>query len=127
MRISVQKRVNAERAAADPRSELKKYLSAPLDEFCGGNIVDWWQDHQFEYPIWSHMARDYLAIPGSSVPSERAFSSGRHIGTEFRNSLSTDTFEALQILKSGYKQGIISAAIEIAEVEKLVHDVTEGQ
>lgn len=49
------------------------------------------------------MARDYLAVPGSSTSSERAFSSARHINTEFRNRLGPDTFEALQVLKSAYK------------------------
>lgn len=61
------------------------------------------------------MARDYLAVPGASTASERAFSSMRHIGTDFRNALGTKTFEALQVLKSGYKNGVISAASEIAK------------
>ena len=58
------------------------------------------------------MAHDYLAIQGSSVPSERAFSSGRLTGTSLRNRLSPATFEALQILKSAYRNGHISAAQE---------------
>jgi hAT family C-terminal dimerisation region len=58
------------------------------------------------------MARDYLAIQGSSVPSERAFSSGGLTGTSLRNRLSPAIFEALQILKSAYRNGHISAAQE---------------
>lgn len=58
------------------------------------------------------MARDYLAIQGSSVPSERAFSSGGLTGTSLRNRLSPAMFEGLQILKSGYKNKYISAAQE---------------
>jgi hAT family C-terminal dimerisation region len=58
------------------------------------------------------MARDYLAIQGSSVPSERAFSSGGLTGTSLRNRLSPAIFEALQILKSAYKNKHISAAQE---------------
>lgn len=42
MRQAVQKRMNAERAAADPRAEIKKYLDAPLDETCE-NIILWWR------------------------------------------------------------------------------------
>jgi len=36
------------------------------------------------------MARDYLAIQGSSVPSERAFSSGALTGTSLRNRLTPE-------------------------------------
>jgi hypothetical protein len=58
------------------------------------------------------MARDYLAMQGSSVPSERAFSSGALTGTSLRNWLNPDVFEALQILKSAYRNGHIGAAEE---------------
>jgi hypothetical protein len=56
------------------------------------------------------MARDYLAIQGSAVPSERAFSSGSLTATARRNRLSGDIFEALQVLKSGYRNGHIRAS-----------------
>lgn len=65
-----------------------------------------------QFPTLSRMARDYLAIQGSSVPSERAFSSGGLTGTSLRNQLNPSTFEALQILKSAYKNEHISAAQE---------------
>jgi hAT family C-terminal dimerisation region len=56
------------------------------------------------------MARDYLAIQGSAVPSERAFSSGGLTATAHWNRLSGEIFEALQILKSGYRNGHIRAS-----------------
>jgi hypothetical protein len=58
------------------------------------------------------MAHDYLAIQGLSVPSERDFSSGGLTGTSCCNRLTPSTFEALQILKSAYKNHHISAAQE---------------
>lgn len=58
------------------------------------------------------MARDYLAIQGSATPSERAFSSGGITGTSNRNSLSVSSFEALQLLKSAYRNGHIAASDE---------------
>jgi len=73
------------------------------------------QEHQSDYPTLSRIARDYLAIQGSSVPSERAFSSGGLTGSLLRNRLNTDAFEALQILKCAYKNGLISASNEAAE------------
>jgi hypothetical protein len=57
-----------------------------------------------------HIACDYLAIQGSATPSERAFSSGGITASPRRSSLSTDTFEALQILKSAYHNGHATAA-----------------
>ncbi|KAG1885317.1 uncharacterized protein F5891DRAFT_1202016 [Suillus fuscotomentosus] len=46
---------------------------------------------------------------GSAVASERAFSSGGITGTARRSCLQPATFEALQLLKSAYRQGHISA------------------
>jgi hypothetical protein len=62
-----------------------------------------------QYPTLQRMARDYLAIQGSSTPSERAFSGGGLTGTTLRNRLQTEIFEALQILKSAYKNGHVTA------------------
>ena len=63
-----------------------------------------------QYPTLSRMAHDYLAIQGSAVPSEWAFSSGGLTATARRNRLSGEIFEALQILKSGYRNGHICAS-----------------
>jgi hypothetical protein len=72
------------------------------------------------------MARDYLAIQGSATPAERAFSSGSLTGTKLRNRLSMDLFEALQLLKSAYRNGHISAG-QLAEkrVDSLIAELTE--
>ena len=82
-----------------------------------------------QYPTLARIARDYLAVQGSSVPSERAFSSGGLTGTRLRGRLSPEIFEALQILKSGYRNGHIGAAEqaeqhykEIMEVVNLLED-----
>jgi hypothetical protein len=56
------------------------------------------------------MAQDYLAIQGSATPSERAFSSGGLTGTKYCNRLNGMVFESLQLLKSAYRNGHISAA-----------------
>jgi hypothetical protein len=54
------------------------------------------------YSTLSRMARDYLAIQGSSTPSEWAFSSGGMTDHSWRNQLTPQVFEALQLLKSAY-------------------------
>ena len=61
----------------------------------------------------SHITWDYLAIQGSSIASECAFSSSWLTGTYLRNHLKTNTFEALQIVKSANCNGIINASDEV--------------
>jgi len=56
----------------------------------------------------------YLAIQGSSIASEHAFSSGWLTGTYLCNQLKTDTFEALQIVKSAFCNGILNASDKAA-------------
>jgi hypothetical protein len=68
------------------------------------------------------MARDYLAVQGSSVPSERAFSGGGLTGTRLRGRLSPQVFGALQILKSAYRNGHIGAA---EQAEAAIREVLE--
>lgn len=55
------------------------------------------------------MAKDYLAIPASSTDSERVFSRAGLIGTDRRNRISATNFEALQILRSAYTSGFVTA------------------
>ena len=65
-----------------------------------------------QYPTLSRMAQDYLAIQGSATPSKRAFSGGGLTGTKYRSCLNGEIFENLQLLKSAYRNGHISAASE---------------
>jgi len=68
------------------------------------------------------MARDYMAIQGSATPSERAFSSGGLTGVALRNRLNVKTFEALQLLKSAYRNGHIDASSEAQQHFEAVWD-----
>jgi hypothetical protein len=128
-------RVESERAGCNPRQELLDYLSSPLDPSVEDPIL-WWgvrpvcrcldqicadiylKHHQTQYLTLAKIAWDYLAIQGSSVPSERAFSGGGLTDTKARNQLSQETFEALQILKSCYKDGLITVEEEVAAHER---------
>ncbi|PCH36864.1 hypothetical protein WOLCODRAFT_83227 [Wolfiporia cocos MD-104 SS10] len=51
------------------------------------------------YPVWTSLARDYLAVMTSSVLSDRAFSSTGITISKQRNRLKADVVEALQFLK----------------------------
>ena len=62
------------------RSEVKRYYEAALtkEETDEGPLA-WWKYNAVRYPVLSKLAKKYLAIPATSVPSERAFSLGGHI------------------------------------------------
>jgi hypothetical protein len=76
--------------------ELEMYLAKPtVPRSNSFDILAWWKSNSTEYPTFSCMARDVLAIQASTVASESAFSTGRKIISEFRSRLSSKTVEAL--------------------------------
>ena len=74
-------------------TELERYLAAPPIKRTE-DILGWWKHHQEEYPCLARIARDYLAIPATSVPAERVFSRGTDLITDKRGSLNEDIIEA---------------------------------
>ncbi|KIY50095.1 hypothetical protein FISHEDRAFT_39970 [Fistulina hepatica ATCC 64428] len=110
-----------DRTDLDPRAELEAYLAAPLTNGIA-DIVAWWglNSGPAQYPTLAHMARNYLAIQGSAVAAECAFSSGALTDTRRRNHISPDLFSALQLLKGGYRNGYLSAQVqcEMREAEE---------
>lgn len=110
-------------ASRDPRrpwlEEFEEYYdSRPEILPPGMSMVSWWgvsavyiilmyieliyliQACAGRLPTWRSLARDRLAIPASSVSSERAFSAGGITISKRRNRLKGDIVEALQVLKS---------------------------
>ena len=47
---------------ADFGSELDRYLKADVEDVT--DAIAWWHTHRSTYPRLSHMALDYLTIPG---------------------------------------------------------------
>jgi hypothetical protein len=79
-------------------SELDMYLKDPCaPPTC--DILQWWRNHGDIYPVLSRIARDYLAIQASSIPSERAFSSCGHLITPKRSCLHHDTVRKSMFVK----------------------------
>lgn len=62
--------------------------------------LEWWKTNEKNYPRLSKMARDYLAIPSTSVPSEQCFSTGKNLITDKRNRLAGKTVRACMCLRS---------------------------
>jgi hypothetical protein len=53
------------------------------------------------------MARDFLAIPATSISVERVFSKSRHICTDLRSSLKAETISEALLSKVWIKSGLL--------------------
>ncbi|KAL9660971.1 hypothetical protein QQ045_025790 [Rhodiola kirilowii] len=77
---------NTDRDDISDRSEFDLYLH-DRNEAKEGDVLRWWRLNGPRYPILSRMARDALAIPITTVPSESTLSTGgRHL-TSYRSRL----------------------------------------
>ncbi|KAF0534278.1 zinc finger bed domain-containing protein ricesleeper 2-like [Gigaspora margarita] len=59
--------------------------------------------HETDYPNLARIARDFLAIPGTSVPVERIFSNSADLISSKRHSLNPETIKICMCLKSWLK------------------------
>ena len=64
------------------------------------SILAWWSANSGKYPILSRIARDLLAVPISTVPSESAFSMGGKVVSPQCSRLHPTTVETLVCLQS---------------------------
>jgi len=64
------------------------------------NPMRYWINFASVYPTLSIIAKKYLAIIGTSVPSERLFSRAGNNLTDSRNRLSPDNLQELLFLNS---------------------------
>lgn len=79
-----------------PKSELDIYLDEQSESSNENfDIFLWWKTNAEKYPVLSTMARDFLAIPLSTVSSESAFSCGGKILGDTQTSLKPTSLEAL--------------------------------
>lgn len=77
------------------------YLKINVDIFF--DVLQWWENHSSEYPRLFKFAQKVLAIPASSIASERVISAAGNIITEKRNSIGQKTVNNLLFLNSVYK------------------------
>lgn len=90
------------------------------------DVLLWWYEHRSMYPQLSHMAMDYLTIPGksiigsvvcsvcllllrsaTSVDVERTFSCGRLLLSHVRSHLSAQTTRAILCLGIWSSMGLV--------------------
>lgn len=82
--------------------EVTRYLamtSIGLNE----DPLEWWHSHKTGLPILTQLAKKYLSIPASSVPSERLFSDAGNLITSKRTRLAPDIVNKFLFLKRNSK------------------------
>lgn len=62
------------------------------------NVYQYWKSKQYDYPVIAWIAKDYLPIPATSVPSESVFSQGSDVVTKKRNKLTGDSISIWMIV-----------------------------
>ena len=90
----------------DLKQQLKDEVSAYMAKECisiDSNPLAWWKDNESVYPNVAMLAHCYLAVPATSVPSERVFSTAGDIVTANRSALTTDNVDKLIFLKKNLK------------------------
>lgn len=81
-------------------TDLRHYLNQPLIKLKENPIFCWSKQYKIIYPTLSKIAKKYLPVVATSVPSERLFSRAGNILTEDRNRLSPDHLQQLLFLNS---------------------------
>ena len=67
--------------------EFQRYLKEAEINFRIDDPMDWWRKHESYFLQVAKLARKYLAIPASTAPSERVFSTAKNILQKKRWSL----------------------------------------
>ena len=80
-------------------NEFDSYLLLPRAP-SKTDILQWWASRKAEYPILAKLARKYLSIPATSVPSERLFSAAGLTITERRTRLNPEYASTILFLKA---------------------------
>lgn len=82
--------------------QLEAYINEPAaDEAV--DVLAYWRSRENQWPELARMARRYMAIPASSAPSERCFSSAKYIVPFQRNRLHPQMFKKSVLLQSWIK------------------------
>jgi hypothetical protein len=109
-----------------PRMDMSNEIDRYIEASCASAVPDfdvlaWWKAHEADYPTLAMMARDLLAIPASSVPSERAFSSSGGLISKKRTRLANNTIRAMMCIKEWTRKDFVAprggAMVEDAATE----------
>ena len=82
-------------------NELNVFLNVQFNDVTHDNLdlVAWWRIHSGQFPVLTHLARDILSIPVSTVSAESAFSMADNIIDPHRSQLTLKIVEILTVGK----------------------------
>ena len=90
-------------STTDSMIELRRYFEeGNIDRKT--NPLSWWQQNSFRFPKLQILARKYLCVPGSSVPSERLFSKAGQLVSERRSGLKSKNIDMMLFLNHNIKR-----------------------
>ena len=83
--------------ATDSATEVDYYMrDCPLSLEL--NPLKWWKENHGRFPRLARLAKRYLCIPGTSVPSERVFSEAGLVVNRLRTRLTPEHVDMLIFL-----------------------------
>lgn len=82
--------------------EVSAYKTEPCIPL-NSDPLKWWKHNEARFPNVAKLARRYLGVPATSVPSERVFSTAGDIVTAQRAALSGENVDVLIFLKKNLK------------------------
>ena len=85
------------------KREAGSYLDQPYTSDADSNPLLWWKSNSSIFSLLSSLARKYLHVHGTSVPSERIFSKGSLTVDPFHSCLKPDSVNTLIFLSKNMK------------------------
>jgi hAT family C-terminal dimerisation region len=83
--------------------EFNRYMDMPRAAKTEDPLT-WWMQTSKALPILARLARDNFAIPVSSAPAERAFSTGGRVVTPFRSTMTSEHISKLIFVQHNMKR-----------------------
>lgn len=96
--------------SSDPSGELQAYLTEPVHI---RNPLLWWANYAARFPKLAILARKYLCVMGTSVPSERVFSAAGLAVSKSRASLDSDTVDMLIFMNKCLRAKLTHTTTEV--------------
>ena len=108
-------------AQTEAMIEVRRYFEEPNIDRSKGHPLSWWRENAIRFAKLQRLARKYLCIPGSSVPSERLFSKAGQLVSERRNRLKPKNVDILLFLNHNLELWSQSDNIPLALSISLVY------